>query len=104
MRWYREETDYLVKFGAFFTFFLWIFETDFSGSIDYLISTFINVTILMFIVVFAIKILFKKHRNQNMFPKQLYQGALRGNSNGTWNREDLKRYGLDTIRKRRRRK
>jgi hypothetical protein len=104
MRWYQDETQFCIKIAFYWSILMWMFETDFSGSMDYIFDQFIYFTILMFLVIFAMKILFKKHRNQNMFPKQLYQGALRGNSKGRWNREDLKRYGLDKKRKRRRRR
>jgi hypothetical protein len=66
MRWYKQETEFCIRFGFFMSIFMWMFETDFSGSMDYIFDQFIYFAMLAFIVVFAFKLFSKKNRNTNI--------------------------------------
>ena len=67
MRWYREETEGCIKIAFGIAIFIWIFETNLSGSMDSIFDNFFYYGIWFFSAVLVAKILFKKYRNSNMF-------------------------------------
>tara|TARA_R110002051_G_C8477645_1_gene461115 strand:+ start:121 stop:663 length:543 start_codon:yes stop_codon:yes gene_type:complete len=90
MRWYPEESLFIIWTGMFFTLLMWMFETNFSGSIDYILSTYFTMLTSMFIIILVVKILFKNYRRRNMFPSTFSTGQSE-NKTMTWGRRRRKR-------------